>query len=269
MTRNLLLLLFLLGILSCHPPASKPGQEKDFYNTISGWDIKHVPVIPPFRASSTYPGHWLLNGSKEFLHLGKNRAGDIPVHSFGVSKNYIYGKTENGQWFLFNIYSLLYAEYTTEDELTETLKKYKLDKNDIELCDDYFKQLSANKRCYWYPKAGGEYPMFKDYQPDSSYTVFVEGADRVKDFKVKGKVKKTNSKIYYFKMNCGNDKNDLLYVSFDYSYPRLIKNDEIIAAYAEDNSLLNIAVYTPFPVAKSRGIEEKDRVIISREVVLE
>jgi hypothetical protein len=269
MTRYLIIIAILLAVTSCNFSENKSEEKSDFYSTIAGWDIKHVPIIPPFRASSTYPGQWLINGSKELLHLGKNRGGDIPVNSFGVSKNYIYGKTENGQWFLFNVNSLLYSEYSTDDELFETLKKYKLDKNPIETCDNYFQQLTENKRCYWYPKVGEEYPKFNDYQPDTVYTILVDGKEKVTDFKVKESIKKTVSKIYYFKIKYDNDKNDLFYVSFDYSPPKLINNNEIFTAYSKDNIFLNVSVYTPFPVGQSKGIDEKDRIVISKKIELQ
>ncbi|HEX7847840.1 MAG TPA: hypothetical protein VF476_18700 [Chitinophagaceae bacterium] len=269
MTRNSITIFFLFAMTSCGLPEKKTGGEKDFYNTIAGWDIQHVPIIPPFRATSTYPGLWLITGSDGLLHLGKNRVGDIPVYSFGVSKNYIYGKTENERWFLFDINSSLYAEYSTDKELFETLAIYKLDKNPIESCDKYYKDLTEDKRCYWYPKPGEDYPKFEDYQPSTIYTIIVDGKEKVTDFKIKESIRRTISKVYYFRMKYDNEKNDLFYVSFDYSPPRLITNHEIFTAYAEDNTSLNISVYTPFPVGQSKGIEEKDRIVISKEVSLE
>ena len=268
MIRTLIIFAILLAVTSCNFSDNKSGEKSDFYNTIVDSDIKHVPIIPPFRASSTSPGKWLINGSKELLYLGKDRSGDIPVNSFGVSKNYIYGETENGQWFLFNVNSLLYSEYLTDNELFETLKKYNLDKNPIENCDNYFQQLTGNKRCYWYPKKGEEYPKTNDDHPDTIYTILVDGKEKVTDFKVKESIKKTVSKIYYFKIKYDNDKNDLFYVSFDYSPPRLINNNEIFSAYSEDNIFLNIYVYTPFPVAQRKGIDEKNRIIISKKIEL-
>lgn len=269
MIRILTLILVVLTITGgCSISDKKSEDGKDFYNTIAGWDIKHVPIIPPFRASSTTPGQWLINGSKESLHLGKNRGGDIAVNSFGVSKNYIYGKTENEQWFLFNVNTLLYAEYATENELFETLEKYKLDKNQIATCDDYYQQLTDNKRCYWYPTIGKEYPIFENYRPDSAYTIVVEGEEKVTDFKVKEPIRRSVSKIYYFKVKYDNDKNDLFYVSFNYSPPRLINNTDLFTAYAEDNNFIDITVYTPYPVGQSKGIDEKDRIVISKNIEL-
>jgi len=268
MTRNPILILLLFATTNCNFSDNKSEEGKDFYNTITGWDIKHVPIIPPFRASSTYPGQWLIDGSNEILHLGRNTGGDIPVYSFGVSKNYIYGKTENGQWFLFNVNTLLYSEYSTDIVLFETLKKYKLDKNKIETCDKYFQQLTEDKRCYWHPKVGEQYPKFESYRPDTIYSIVVDGKERVTDFKVKEKIKKTISKIYYFKITYDNEKNDLFYVSFDGSAPRLINKNEIYAAYDEGNNTLEISIYTPFPVGQSKGITEKDRIVITKLIEL-
>lgn len=264
-------IIFLSAFLAtgCNLTGNKNGPKKDFYNSIAGWDIKHVPIIPPFRASSTYPGQWLINGSKEILHLGKNRGGDIPVNAFGVSKNYIYGTTENGRWFLFNIYSLVYAEYSTEAGLDETLKLLKLDRNEIKNCGKYFQDLANGKRCYWYPNIGEDYPKFEDYQPEKIYTIVVDGNEKATDFNVKGAIKKTVSKLYYFNIKYDNEKNDLLYISFDYSPPQLIVKNKIYTAGSEDNISLNISVYTPLPVAESKGIDEKDRVVLSKQIELE
>lgn len=267
-TRYTITILLSFLVTSCNFSDRKTQSKNDFYNTIAGWDIKHVPIIPPFRASSTYPGQWLINGSTEILHLGKNRGGDIPVNSFGVSKNYIYGKTENERWFLFNVYSLVYSEYSNEIDLDETLKLLKLDKNKVETCEKYFQELSNEKRCYWYPKIGEAYPKFEDSQPDKIYTILVDGNEKVTDFKVKETIKKTVSKIYYFNVQYDNEENELYYVSFDYSAPQLIDKDKIYIASCEDNIFLNISVYTPFPVAERKGITEKDRIVLSKQIEL-
>ncbi len=264
MKQNLSIIISILCLTACNFFDSKPKEKQDFYNTIAGWDIKHVPIIPPFRASSTGVG-WLINGSTESLHLGKNIGGDIPVKSFGVSKNYIYGQNENNNWFFFNSSTLIYAEYSTENELNETLKIYKLEKKQILTCEKYFEQLSNNKRCYWFPKAGEDYPKFDDFQPENYYEIFVDGKQKITDFKLRETIKKTVSKIYYFKIKYDNNANDLFYISFDYSSPKLLKNDLTIAAYAVDNSSLNITIYTPFPVGQEKGIEEKNRLSISKQ----
>jgi hypothetical protein len=267
MIRNLIIILLAFIATGCNLSDSKPKKKKDFYNTIAGWDIKYIPIIPPFRASSIYPEQWLIS-AKELLHLGKNRMGAISVNSFGVSKNYVYGKTEDGQYFLFNVNSLLYSEYETDTELFETLKLFNIEKNQIETCENYFQQLRENKRCYWYPKESEKYPKFKDSQPDTVYTIIVNGEETVTDFEVKEKIKKTVSKIYSFKVKYDNEKNDLFYVSFDYSPPKLINNNKIFTAYSEDNTFLNISVYTPFLVAQNKGINEKDRIVIYRQIEL-
>ncbi|NNV57400.1 hypothetical protein [Limnovirga soli] len=267
-TRHTILILLAFLFASCNLSDNKTGVKKDFYNSIADWDIKYVPIIPPFRASSTYPGQWVINGSQEILHLGKNRGGDIPVNSFGVSKNYIYGKTENGQWFLFNINSLVYSEYSTDTELYKILNLFKLGKNQIESCDKYFQQLSDNKRCYWYPKVGEEYQKFEDKLPDKVYTVLVDGKEKATDFKVKETIQKSVSKLYYFTVRYDNERNDLFYVSFDYSPPQLIDKNKIYTAYCEDNVFLDISIYTPFPVGQSKGIDEKDRIVLSKQIEL-
>jgi len=264
MIRNLTIILFLFIAKSCMFSDNKLKEKKDFYNTISGWDIKHVPIIHPFRATSTYPGVWLINGT-ELL----NKGGSIPVISFGVTKNYIYGKTDSEEWFLLNTNSLLYSEYSTETELIETLKLFNLEKNPIETCDNYFDLLKEKKRCYWYPNVGEKYPKFEDIEPDKVYTIQIEGKDRITDFKINGKIKKSVSKIYYFKMKYDKENNDLFHVSFNQSSPKLIENNEIYSAYVEDNNFVNISVYIPFTVAHNNGISEINRTVISRQIKLE
>jgi hypothetical protein len=259
--RVLITIIVLLVEANC-----KSGEEKNFYNTTDDWDIAYVPIIPPFRAYSLHDSEWFIE-SKEPLCLGKSRGGSFRVYSFGVSKNYIYGKTENARWFLLNVVSPLYSEYSTEKELLETLGMYKLDRNPIESCDKYVQDLIANKRCYWYPIKGKEPPKYEGYRPGKVYTISVQGKEKVTDFKVKETIRRTTSKVYFFKIDYDNKNNDLLYVSFN-CYPRLINDSEIYSAYAEDSNSLSISIYTPWPEAQSKGIEEKDRIVLTKKFEL-
>ena len=83
------LIALSIGLNSCNKPKEKIG----FYKSISGLDVRHVPIIPPFKATSTDGGRsWLINSS-QIIRLDQNRYGSIPILEFGVSKNYIYGST--------------------------------------------------------------------------------------------------------------------------------------------------------------------------------
>lgn len=275
MIKLLIIILPLFLLNSCHFSNKQASQETDFYSTIAGWDIKHVPIIPPFRATSTYPGQWHISGAPEMLHLGSNRKGDIPVLAFGVSRQYIYGtipkdqKDELARWFLFNTQNLLYAEYDSVEELNEALKRYELDKKTVELCDTYFMELSDGKRCYWFPEKGQDYPIYPTFKPDSCITINIKESKTGIDFKLPPVIKRSATKIYYFKTVYNRDTNDLYYISFDSSNPKLIKNGDTIAAYAENNRRLEITVYTPYPIAQSKGLNEKDRIVLTQGVALE
>lgn len=266
MLKYILVPILLIVLSGCGFLENKPREKKDFFNTIAGWDIKHVPIIPPFRASSIGPGTWLITGSKGSIHQGRSEGGDINVLSFGVSKNYVYGKRPNGVWFLFNTNSLLYSEYSTEEELTLTLIKYRLEKNKIDLCDNYFSQLNNGNRCYWYPPKGEEYAKYQEFRPDSCHTINIEGNKQGIEFKLKGKIERVSSKIYYFKIKYADEKNELFYISFDGSSPQLIKNDDIIPAWSITNNTMDITVYTPFDVAQKKGVSEKERLVITKHI---
>lgn len=273
MTKNLIILTLSIALCSCDFLSSESGQENGFYENISGWDNKHIPIIPPFKASSTYPDKWLIGGSDEFINLGKDRYGSFEVETFGVSKNFVYGITppehakDVKKWFLFNTDNLIYAEYLTESELMNTLEKYQLDTNPIKSCQVYFKELTEGKRCYWFPKQGEQYPEFKPFRPDSCIEIHVKGDESGIDFQIKDEIKRFESKIYYFKMKYDKEDNALFYVSFNHSSPILIKDDQIIPAYAWDNNM-SIAVYTPYPVGQEKGIKEEDRIVVSKTIKL-
>ncbi len=143
--------------------SKKSQSERDiFYETVSGWDIIHIPIVPPFRATSTYPNVWLITGSKTRIKLDENRHGDIPVLAFGVVQEYICGSTPIGysnkadKWFLFNTTTYEYDEYESEQGLLIKLESLKLEKPKIEFCDVYFDKLINGETCYWFPKIRNE-----------------------------------------------------------------------------------------------------------------
>src|SRR5688500_5586738 len=88
-------------------------QPKTFYNTISGWDIIYVPIIEPYKATSLDKGvTWSIN---------RDEVNSVDILSFGVSQGFIYGHGQ-GQWFLFETKSRLFAEYKTQEELITSIQ---------------------------------------------------------------------------------------------------------------------------------------------------
>lgn len=251
----------------------RPKEPKGFYETIAGWDIQHVPIIPPVTASSTYPGLWMIVAGRS-IHQDPHRGGALPVLSFGVSKNYVYGATPKGytvevdKWFLLNTHNLLYAEYDTEAELLHTLGKYKLAHNPIRRCDTYFDQLARGERCYWFPEKGKDYPRFPDFRPDSCIDLRITGDTGNLEVRLPERLTRQESKIYYFKIQYDKADNDLLYVSFDTSPPVLIRNGEVIQAYAPYAESMDIAVFIPYDVAEQKGIGKKNKVIAEERIWL-
>ncbi|MEI6312150.1 MAG: hypothetical protein WCP57_07830 [Bacteroidota bacterium] len=266
MLRNIVFIFFIYACCSCNSLNKKTRGDDHFYNAIRTYDLNSIPIIPPFYASSSKPGEWYITGAKELIVQSPNRVGDIPIKSFGVSNNFIYGLTEHANYFLFNIKTQLYVEYDSESELYETLKKYKLELYPIKSCEQYYHDLQVSKKGYWFPKEGCKYPIYKDFRPDSCYRIKVYGVDKVTDFKVIDLPKRTVSKMYYFKLIYDNDENDLYYISFENSTPKLIHNNEIYTATSMDTNTISISVYTPYPVAEKKGMKENDRIVITKNI---
>jgi hypothetical protein len=214
MLRNIVFIFFIYACCSCNSLNKKTRGDDHFYNAIRTYDLNSIPIIPPFYASSSKPGEWYITGAKELIVQSPIRVGDIPIKSFGVSNNFIYGLTDQSNYFLLNCKTKLYIEYNSEYELYETLRKYHLELYPIRSCDQYYQDLQERKKGYWFPKAGEKYPEYKELEPDSVYRIKVYGRDKVTDFNVIDIPKRTVSKIYYFKMIYDNDKNDLYYISF-------------------------------------------------------
>jgi hypothetical protein len=274
MLKRLGILLLLTGTTECRfIPEKSANTGTKFYENFSGYDVKYIPIIPPFKAISSYPDVWLIGGYEGVLHLTEHTSGDIPVLSFGVSKNYIYGTvpkgytSEIGKWFLFNTQTKLYSEYDTEAELTETLRQYKLNKNPIKTCNEYHQELIAGKPAYWFPEKGKEYPVFTDFFPDSSIEIQVTENGDGPVLKTPGKVKRSVTKIYHFRVQYNKPKSDLLYLSINSAPPVPLEDNLEIPVYAEYNSV-DITVYTPYPVAQKKNISEKDRTHISKSISL-
>lgn len=267
MKKNILFFLLLSVVFNFGCNFTKNKKERGFYTVFSGWDIKHIPIIPPFRASSTYPKDWIITGG-DMIHKGSNKLGSITLISFGVSKNYIYGETDEKKWFLFNTKNYIYAEYNTEKELTIAIDFLGLQKNKISSCEDYYVKLSEQKKCYWFPKGTAKYPTFEDYVPQKVNTIVIKDKDDVYDFYLENKLFKNSAKIYSFKIKNIPKDNDLYYISIDYSAPKLMNDSTIYSGASEYNDFINISVYTPFPVGEKKGIKEEDRLVLSRRIRL-
>lgn len=270
MKRAFLLLLFLLPLFwGCNFFSEKPKGDDVFYETTSSWDVRYIPIIPPYRAISTTRNEW---------HLGKTNGHILTdISAFGVSKNYIYGTTDTTypyqklKWFLLNTTNHLYCEYNTKAALDSTLTKYKIEKKPINKCAIYYPKIN---NCYWKPQKGDTYPKYADFRPDSCIDVIVKGGQKegIK-FSLSSPLKKTTDKIYYFRMRYDKKDNDLFYVTFDSkptsaSDPKLIKDGLIIPAFAWGN-YIEVAVYTPYPVGKEKGIKESERIVVSQVYTLE
>lgn len=242
---------------------NEPQKRKDFYGNHTGWDIIHIPIIPPNSASSIDGGErWLIN---------RKNTGSIPVKEFGVSKNLIYGTTTDGNteerknWFFLNVTNGLYAEYNSEEKLKYALKKFEAPFNPLRSCKEHRKILLDSGRCYWYPQPNEKYPIYEDIRPDSSIIIYVE-TDAVKGTHYKvDEVTYSPTNIYFFKVKFNKSENKLLYISIDSGRPVLIKDELIIPAFVENRNF-TITVYTPFTVAQREGIKEEERIHIPQSI---
>lgn len=274
-------IFIFLSIFSCFTacrfPPKEQKEDKTFYNTITDWNVKYVPIIEPYRLRSIDQNVWSLDHPDEIkIRLREDREknssqiGTFQISSFGVSQNYIYGQcTISGDthdtWFLFNTNNMLFVEYATGAELFWALEKHKLDKNPINTSESYYLQLKNGEGCYWFPPKGESYPAYPTYRPDSCTVIKIDDNENRTDFKIIGKVRKDPGKIYYFKVEYNNENNELLYLSINHSSPKLVVNNEIHQVYGQNDSI-DIAVYTPYPVAQKKGISEEDRIVISKAI---
>jgi len=249
MRMKILAALFLFNfMMSCN---FNQDKKKTFYNTISGWDIIHVPIIEPYKVSSTDNGvNWLLN---------KNETGSISVSMFGVSNNFIFGLSAN-KWFLFDTQSKLFAEYPSKERLFNSLQSLNIPINSIAPCKNYFDTLAMGKNCYWFPKEGQKYLECEGLVPERIDTISVyEKPDNDFDFAIRQKLKTEENGIYFFKIEFGKKNNDLLYFSINNSQPVLISDGLIIPVFINTKEF-NVILYTPYPIAQKKGISEEKRI---------
>lgn len=247
---RLLMSFFFLQSFGCGLIADKK-EPAYFYNSIAGWDIRHVPIIKPFRVSSIDGGRsWLLN---------KEELGSIEVSQFGVTQNFIYGQS-NTKWFVFDTKSKLYAVYKTELEMNDCLKSFKIKTGEILECNDYFKRLTKGIKPYWFPEEGNEYP---DYPPIIARDIIdikiTDSGSGDPDFKLLKQPKVNKEKIYFFRVLYSKGQNDLYYLSFNSQPPIQVKDSLLITVF-ETSNMFDITMYTPYPIAEKRGIPESKRL---------
>jgi hypothetical protein len=250
--RQIFTVLLIYVFSSCNLYNVKK-QPKKFYNSIAGWDITHIPIIEPYRATSLDKGvTWSINRPEV--------VNSFEVTSFGVSQNLIYGQGRAG-WFLLDIKSRLYAEYETEEELLSCLKSFSVPVNAIAKCNTYLDSLAKGKNLYWFPKDGKTDPAYPNITPDAVTKInLTEDSHQQPDFRFKEKLSFKKSKVYFFQINYNQRANDLYYLSFDSSPPILVKDSLIIPVFNNDNQI-EITLYTPYPIAQEKGISEGKRFL--------
>jgi hypothetical protein len=257
----------------------RKDQPTGFYHTFGGWDIAYIPIIEPYRASSTTRGDsWFISdGKNREIILRKNHFGGIPTRQFGVSKNYIFGETdqqafryaETDVWFIFDVNTGIYADYESQAEMEKVLQIYEVPITNMHTCAEYQAILKKEKRCDWYPAENIPYPTYPSAQPANPIQVSVEisGNNQV-SFSLPDKITTNPTKIYYFKTILNTTSNDVFYVSVDASPPLLIKPNLVFPVFIYENQA-EITVYTPFPVAQQKGIPEEKRVVMTKTLRIE
>lgn len=254
-TRQIFISAFIFAISSCNLNQDKK-QPKTFYNTIAGWDITHIPIIEPYKATSLDKGAtWSIN-RPEVIN-------SFEVTSFGVSQNLIYGQG-NTNWFLLDTKTKLYAEYETQGELLNSLKSFSVPVNDIDNCNSYLDSVAKGKNLYWFPIDGKTYPDYPSIQPDGITLINVtEKPGERPDFSFKEDIPFKKTQVYFFKINYNQSTNDLYYFSFDNSPPVLVKDSLLIPVFSK-KSQFDVTLYTPYPVAQEKGISEEKRFLKSK-----
>ena len=253
---KLLLFFFLFESSGCGLVGDKK-EPATFYNSIAGWDIQHVPIIKPFRVTSTDGGRsWFLN---------QKELGSIEVSRFGVSQNIIYGKG-NSRWFVFDTKSKLFAEYGSEAQLNECLQSLGIKPNQISECNDYFKRLAKGFKPYWFPAEGKEYPDYPAITPKDIIDIkIIDSVNEEPDFDLLKKPKVSKEKIYFFRVRYSKGENELYYLSFNNNPPIAVKDSSVIPVF-ETSNMFHITLYTPYPVAEQKGIPESKRIHKGKQI---
>lgn len=259
------LVIVILSVSSCGLLKST-DQDIDFYEMITGYDIQYIPIFPPLRAASIDKGQtWSLTGSLF-------RLGDLEVERFAVSKNYVFGVSEMDSldepksWFIYNEQMNLCAVFDKEENFGAAMFELGLTPKPTRTCNDYFALLEKNLKCEWYPEVGESYPQYLDFKSDIPVVLNVRNMSGPLRMTFKNEVKFKPSHLHHFKIVIEDNSDSLLYVSFNNQSPVFIENNMEMTVFNENRDYLDVAVYTPFPVAEKKGISENDR-LMTRSVV--
>jgi hypothetical protein len=257
----------------------RKNQPTGFYHTWGGWDVAYIPIIEPYRATSTTRGEtWFISdGKNREIILRNDHSGGIPTRKFGVTKNYIFGQTDQQAfryadtdvWFIFDVNTGVYADYESQAEMENVLHIYEAPVTPMYTCAEYQAILKKEKKCDWYPAENTPYPTYPSPQPTQPIKVDVEiQPNNQVSFSLPEKITPNPTKIYYFKINLNTTANELFYISVDACPPQLIQPNLVIPAFIYNNQA-EVTVYTPFTVAEQKGIPEEKRVVKSKILHIE
>lgn len=261
------IIVLMLQLSSCFSPRDK---DKGFYNCFSeDWDLSIIPLIKPYFLGSSDRGkNWILGSDSMINYNTKNGSGIGGVIEFGISKNYFFGKDESN-WFLFDTKSKLYAYYGSKEDLFECMNSFKIPITEIKSCTDYKKDCDSLGRCYWFPQEGEEYNDYLNLKPnDIIYLTAYNDSGKGIGFSIDSIIKFHSNHIYFFKLIINDKNNDLLYFGINGTSYILIKKDAIIPVFINTKTF-DVTLYTPFPIAQKKGISEKNRIHIQKQITIE
>jgi len=262
--KSLLIIVLTLLLFSCFSPRDK---DEGFYSCFSeDWDLSIIPLIKPYFLSSCDHGKsWGLSADS-IINYNTNNSID-EVTDFGISKNYFFGKDES-KWFLFDTKSKLFAYYDTKEELFDCMNSFEIPITKMKSCTEYEKDCDSLGYCYWFPKQGEEYNDYLDLKPNdiinlTAYDDSIKGVG----FLIDPGIKFHRNHIYFFKLNITGKSNDLLYFEINRTSHIPIKKDTIIPVFINTKTF-DIALYTPLSVAQKKGISEKKRIHIQKQITI-
>lgn len=262
--RGIFIFLVVILFISCSTRSNSPQA---FYSTFSGWDIKYIPIIEPFRASSIDGGTaWYIDGKD--IRQSANVGGTIHVQEFGVSGNYIFGKNE-GQWFLLDTRTSMYAAYNTKEELLGCLSDLHIPVKPIKTCTEYYRSLQEEGRCYWFPADGETYNGYIDVKPVDPVSITVI-SDTVNGPRLQAgsRIKYHRNNIYFFDVKLQGNESDLLYLAINYAPQFKVTKDTMMPVFIDDKQF-DITLYTPYLVAQEKGIPESKRLYVKKMITIE
>jgi hypothetical protein len=247
-----------------------PGSSSDFYQNYSDWDISYVPIIDPIRVGSIDKGRtWIFD-----LGLDVNNGGEVA--SFGVSGNFIYGlrgdcRNCKDNWFLYDVNTRLWATYRSLEEVWYTLKYFGAAVNEINPCDNYFRQLINQKRCYWYPPPGSKYSIDTTTYLKNLETLSIVGdTGSAPKLMVNLTVNANKTHIHFYRISIQKGLTDSLYIGVDNRYdqnpPYYMAKDGMVLPVHAPLQEYKLTLYSPFLTAQRRHFSENifDTVIVRR-----